>query len=150
MASAPNHMMDAAWVPCISSLPFSIPCSTLFTLPPFSIISSSICLCLEMGGLEHSLAQLPYHCMAVSSVFPSWHWHYIHTDIILGKVPFLSLSFPFSLLYTLSFPSPAVVSTGTLFSSIPLSIPYTATAKQTPGTFLKQTASILHRSPICG
>lgn len=38
MASAPNHMMDAAWAPCISSLPFSPPHS-LSPLSPALYVS---------------------------------------------------------------------------------------------------------------
>lgn len=150
MASAPNHMMDAAWVPCISSLPF-------FLFLNHSLYSPSLLHYLRLymslfgyrGGLEHSFAQLPDHCMAVSSVFPSWQWHYIHTDIILSRLPFFPLYLSFSPSCLVSFPSPAVVSARTLFSSIPKSILYTMTAKQTLGT-LKQTASILCHSPICG
>lgn len=128
MASAPNHMMDAARAPCVSSLPvFPHPASLSF-LPP-ALFSPVLYLCLEKGC---SLTQPPDHCMAASSVFPSWHERYIHTDIILGKVLFPFLYFAF----TQSPPStlPAVVSTGTLFSPIPRSFLYTATAKQTPGT----------------
>lgn len=103
------------------------------------------------GGLEHSLAQLPYHCMAVSSVFPSWHWHYIHTDIILGKVLFLPLSLSLPLPSHPSFPSPAVVSTGTPpLLLYPPELSVHCHCKANAWDFLKQTASILYRSPICG
>lgn len=92
MASAPNHMMDAARAPCISSLPvFPHPLS-LSSLPP-ALFSPALYLCLEMGC---SLTQPPDHCMAASSVFPSWHKHYIRTDIILGKVLFPFLYFAFT------------------------------------------------------
>lgn len=132
MASAPNHMMDAAWAPCISSLPF--PPSSSLTPPVFT---SSV----SLFGKGRLSGPTTWCCTAASSVLPSWHWHYIHTDIILGKVlfPFLFHSF---ILLSLSPPPPAVVSTGTLFSSIPRSFLYTATAKQTPGTlWSKQPAS---------
>lgn len=93
-----------------------------------------LCICVWLSD------PTTWCCTTASSVFPSWHWHYIHTDIVLAKV-----LFPFLYLFLLSLPTPgppAVVSTGTHFSSIPRSFLYTATAKQTPGTlWSKQPAS---------
>lgn len=135
MASAPHYMMDVAWAPCILSLPFFHPLS-LSLLPPFSIISSCICLCLETG---EDFSTLSPNCPIIV-----WLYHLsslLGTDTIFTLTsywarfffyPFLSLSL---LVCTLSFPSPSVVSTGTRFSSIPKSFLYTTTAKQTPGTF---------------
>lgn len=102
------------------------------------------------GGLQHSLTQLPYRCVAASSVFPSWHWHYIHSDIIWGKVLFLTLSFLFSLSSALSLFPPAVVSTGTLLSLCPQELSKQRHSKANAWDFQKQTASILCCSPICG
>lgn len=42
MASAPNHMMDAAWAPCISSLPFFASSSLTLFPPPSSVFTSSV------------------------------------------------------------------------------------------------------------
>lgn len=115
MASAPNHMMDASWFP--ASHPF------LFFSPSLPILFFSFLHYLQLymslfgnwRGVERSLTQLPYHCMGVSSVFPSWQWHYIHTDKILSKLLFF-LS-PFFFFPSLPFPvlSPVV------FTSSPLS-----------------------------
>ena len=49
MASAPDHIMDAAWAPCSSSLPFPSSSSLSSFLPPL-LFSPALYLCLEMGG----------------------------------------------------------------------------------------------------
>lgn len=150
MASAPNHMMDAAWAPRISSLPFFSFSLILFSPSLLHYLKLYMSLFGNRGGLEHSLTQLPYHCMAASSVFPSWHWHYIHTDIILGiGFPFLSLSFAFSRLSSLfSFPCCCLHWHSLLLYPPELSIRHDC--KANAWDFLKQTASVLCCSPICG
>lgn len=142
MASAPNHMMDAARAPCISSLPvFPHPLSLSF-LPP-ALFSPALYLCLETGC---SLTQPPDHCMAASSVFPSWHKHYIHTDIILGKVLFPFLYFAF----TQSSPLPCCCLHWHSLLPFPQELSVHCHCKANAWDSLKQTASILCRSPICG
>lgn len=131
MASAPNHMMDAARAPCISSLPFS---------PPHSL--SPLSPALYVSVWEQGRGTLSPNYLIVVRLY--------HLSSLLGsdtiftltsywaRFFFHSFCFFFPLLplsCTLSFPSPAVLSTGTLLSPIPQSFLYTATAKQTPGTF---------------
>lgn len=107
---------------------FSFPCSLLSLLSPLSLDYMS--LFGNRGGLEHSRTKLPYHCKAASSVFPSWHWHYIHTDIILGKVLFFLSPHYYLFLFPLLLSPLALTS-----PLIPQSILHTTAAKQTPGTF---------------
>lgn len=119
MASAPNHMMDAAWVPCISSLPFFLSLThSLYSPSLLHYLRLYMSLFGYRGGLEHSFAQLPDHCMAVSSVFPSCQWHYIHTDIILSRLPFFPIPFFLFLPLALSLSLPLLLSPQELSSPL--------------------------------
>lgn len=129
MASAPDHIMDAAWAPCSSSLPFPSSSSLSSFLPPL-LFSPALYLCLEMGGAlvqPPDVAQLRH----LSSL--------LGTDTIVTLTSYWARFFFYSFIFLSLTPPPPP---GTLFSSIPRSFLYTATAEQTPGTlWSKQPAS---------
>lgn len=90
MASAPNHMMDAAWAPCISSLPF-FPSSSLFSPP--SVFTSSISL-FGNGMLSHPTTRSLLHhlssLLGTNTIFTLtsyWARFFFHPFILLSLTP---------------------------------------------------------------
>lgn len=146
MASAPNHMMDAARAPCISSLPFS---------PPHSL--SPLSPALYVSVWEQGRGTLSPNYLIVVRLY--------HLSSLLGSDTIFTLtsywarfffhSFCFffpplpSQLYPL-FPFPCC----SLHWHTPLPYPPELSihrdCKANAWDFLKQTASILCCSPICG
>lgn len=126
MASAPNHMMDAAWA-LIPSFP---PLILSHSRPPApSVFTSSVSLFGNGGSLVQppDVVCLPFLALTLYS-----HWHHI------GQGSFFIPLFSFHLVIL---PPCCGLHWHTL-SSIPGSFLYTATAKQTPGTlWSKQPAS---------
>lgn len=145
MASAPNHMMDATWAPCVSSLPFSHSHS-LSSLP------SPLSPALYVSVWKQGRTLLPNYLIIV------WLYHLsslLGTDTIFtltsywARFFFLSLSFAVSQRYSLfAFPCCCLHWHTLLHYPPELSIHHDC--KANAWDFLKQTASILCRSPICG
>lgn len=150
MASAPNHMMDAAWVPCISSLPFSLP-RLLFLLSLPSPLSPALYVSVWKQGRTWALSCpttlslygciicLPFLALTLYS-----HWHHIRQGPF--STPFFLLP---SLLYSL-FPFPCCCLHWHYLLLYPPEHSIHWGCKANAWDSLKQTASILCRSPICG
>lgn len=139
MASAPNRMMDAARAPCISSLPF--PPLILSHSPLFS---PALYLCLESGG---SLVQPP-------DVVQLRHLSYLlGTDTIFTLTSYWARFFFHSSSIPLFYFHLVPPRCGLHWHSLllyPQEHSVHCHCKANAWDSLKQTASILCRSPICG
>lgn len=144
MASAPNHMMDAALcsLHLIPSFPPPHPLSRFFRPPPHLLCFHQLCISVwkrEALWSNHLMSYGCVICLPFLALTLYSHWHHI------GQGSFSIPLFCFHLV-----PPPRC---GLHWHSLllyPQELSVHCHCKANAWDSLKQTASILCRSPICG